>query len=212
MSAIPKPLHMTAAALSPVVPWTFDLSRVQGLSQQGLAAHLELYATYVKEANMLLEQLQGFPRQQPLTPTERLQRDGLVRRMAYEHNGVRLHEAFFEALSGSGPKPSPAGAFHQAVKNSFGSLSRWQADVAELAMTRGVGWVVTYRCRIEGHLSNVWVDDHTHGLLLQLTPLVVFDLWEHAYLPDFKSNQRAAYIDVLFANLNWQVIEQRCLD
>lgn len=210
MSSLPKFSVNQALAAASIVPWTFELGRVQGLSTHALEVHLGLYATYVKEANLLLEQLQEFPRAAELSAVERLQRDGLVRRLAFEHNGVRLHEAFFEALAAPGMKPAPSGVFIAAAKTSFGSLERWQADVADLAKTRGVGWVVTFRCSVENRLTNVWVDDHTRGLLMDLSPVAVFDLWEHAYMLDFKPSQRAEYLQVLFNNLNWQVIEQRC--
>lgn len=210
MSATPHFRSDRAMPPAPRVPWTFDLSNVHGLSAHALEMHLGLYATYVKEANALIEQLQEFPRGHTLSAEERLRHDGLVRRHAFEHNGVRLHESFFEALGGPGKSPSAGGVFSEAVESSFGGFEPWKADVTELANTRGVGWVVTYRCQVENRLTNVWVEDHTRGLLLDLSPIAVFDLWEHAYLLDFSASQRSGYINTVLANVNWDVIEQRC--
>ena len=211
MSAVPKFHTSKTLPPAPLVPWTFELARVQGLSAHALELHLGLYATYIKEANLVMEQLQEFAHPHELSPLQRLQRDGLVRRLAFEHNGVHLHESFFEALSGPGARPSPIGVFGTAVQSSFGSFEQWQADVAELARTRGVGWVVTFRCATDNRLTNAWVNDHTRGVLLELAPIAVFDLWEHAYMLDFKASQRVEYIDVLLANMNWSVVEQRCV-
>ena len=210
MSSLAKVAANEPLAAAPIVPWTFDLSRVRGLSAHALELHLGLYATYVKEANGLLERLQDLPRRHESSPAEQLQRAGLVRHLAFEHNGVRLHEAFFEALGEAGSKPALSGLFMAAAVASFGSIDLWKADVADLAKTRGVGWIVTYRCSVEKRLTNVWVDDHTRGLLLDLSPVAVFDMWEHAYMLDFKPSQRSEYLSVLFDNLNWQVIENRC--
>lgn len=139
MSATPHFRSDRAMPPAPLVPWTFDLSRVDGLSADALEMHLGLYAKYIKEANAVIEQLQEFPRSHTPSAAERLRHDGLVRRCAFEHNGVRLHESFFEALSGPGKGPSAGGVFSEAVESSFGGFELWKADVTELANTRGVG-------------------------------------------------------------------------
>lgn len=208
-----SPLLQTPQRLpaTPLLKRTFDLGRVQGLSTRALDTHLSLYETYVKQANSVLELLHDFPRAYDLASTERLQRDGLVRRLAFELNGVSLHELFFEALDAPRLRSSPrSGAFADAVDSSFGSFDMWKRDVAELAETRGVGWVVTLSAKGDNRLMNLWVDEHSHGLLPSLAPVAVFDLWEHAYLLDFKPSQKAAYLDALFDNIDWSVIESRC--
>lgn len=194
----------------PFVPSAFNLDRVTGLSGHALDLHLGLYRTYVKEANSLLEQLHDFPREDKLATNERLQRDGLVRRFCFEHSGVVLHESFFSMLSGPDSDPGQARLFSAAATKTFGSFERWKKDVIELGQTRGVGWVVTFRSYPDNHLMNVWVDDHTRGHLPGLRALAVFDLWEHAYMLDFKPSERSEYLNVLFDNIDWNVIEKRC--
>jgi Fe-Mn family superoxide dismutase len=207
----------TPAAAAPLPKRVFDLSRVRGLSQRTLDTHIGLYETYVKQANTLLEQLHDFPHPQELPPPDRLRRDGLVRRLAFEFNGVKLHELFFEALGSGGAdagKPGAAeaakqGRFADAAARSFGSVEAWKRDVIEIGQTRGVGWVATVAAG-EGRLFNVWIEEHSHGLLAGAGPIAVFDLWEHAFLFDFKPSQRSPYLEVLFDNLNWGVLESRC--
>ena len=146
-----------------------------------------------------------------LSTKDRLERDGLVRRYAFEQNGVFLHETFFEALGGGRGSPAANGAFSDAVDISYGGFDTWKQDVVELGKTRGVGWVITCRSRSENRLLNVWVDDHTRGLIPGFDPVVAFDLWEHAYLLDFKPSRRPDYLQVLFDNMNWDVVESRCV-
>ncbi len=195
---------------TPLSKREFDFSRVRGLSQRTLDTHLGLYETYVKQANTLLEQLHAFPRPQELGVVERLQRDGLVRRLAFEFNGVKLHELFFESLGPDAAGASKKGRFVAAAIASFGSVDAWKRDVIEIGQTRGVGWVATLGIG-EGRLLNVWVDEHSHGLVAGAATIAVFDLWEHAYLFDFKASQRGPYLEVLFDNLNWGVLESRCV-
>jgi Fe-Mn family superoxide dismutase len=195
---------------TPIIAAKFNFDRVQGLSKRALDLHVGLYETYVNEANSMLEQLHEFPRDHKLLPAERLQRDGLVHRFCFEHNGVTLHEAFFEGLVGPGSGPAASSVFSEALDISFGGFDQWQKDIVELAQTRGVGWVITFHSKDDNRLINAWVDDHTRGLLQGMSPIVAFDLWEHAYLLDFKPSQRSDYLKVLFDNIDWRLIEQRC--
>jgi Fe-Mn family superoxide dismutase len=188
----------------------FDFSHVHGLSEHALELHRSLYETYVKETNALHGQLYVAPRGQEPSPAEQLQRDGLVRRYAFERNGMALHELFFEALGGSDAPPAASGVFMEAVDASFGGFDMWKQDVGRLARTRGVGWVLTFQSPDDNRVINVWVDDHTRGLIPGLKPIVALDFWEHAYLLDFKPSERPKYVETLFGNLNWDIVEARC--
>jgi Fe-Mn family superoxide dismutase len=200
----------SAAAIKPFEVRQFDLTNVSGLSQHALEIHRGLYEGYVKETNSLLPLLYGEPLEKETSPTERLIRDGLVRRFAFERNGMVLHELFFEALRGTSEPPKSDSAFMQAINASYGSFDTWHKDVLRLAQTRGIGWVLTVRSWQDSRLTNIWIDDHSHGLLANWTPVLAFDLWEHAYLLDFKPSQRSRYAQVLFDNLDWAVIDNRC--
>jgi len=198
------------AAIKPFETRQFDLTNVTGLSSHALEIHRSLYEGYVKETNSLLAALYAGPLGSETSPTERLIRDGLVRRFAFERNGMVLHELFFEALRGPSEPPRATSLFMKAINATYGSYDAWQQDVTRLAQTRGVGWVLTVRSWRESRLTNIWIDEHSHGLLADWTPVLAFDLWEHAYLLDFKPSQRAQYIQTLFDNLDWAVIETRC--
>jgi Fe-Mn family superoxide dismutase len=211
MSSVPNRLADTRIPAVPLTKVNFDLSGVRGLSTRALELHLSLYEGYVKEANDLLAQLDEFPKAAALSASERLIRDGLVRRLAFEHNGVLWHESFFESLGAAGGQPAANSVFAEALDESFGGFAAWKRDVIELGQTRGVGWVITFHSRSDNRLLNAWVADHTGGILADLKPVAVFDLWEHAFMLDFKPSQRADYLNVLFENLNWGVIETRCV-
>jgi Fe-Mn family superoxide dismutase len=74
---------------------------------------------------------------------------------------------------------------------------------------RGVGWAILYQDPETGRLSNHWITLHEHGHPSGFRPLLVMDVWEHAFLIDYKPTERARYIDAFFANVNWQAVERR---
>jgi superoxide dismutase, Fe-Mn family len=183
----------------------FDLSGVQGLSKKAIDLHLGLYKTYVEQLNKLLEQPPD--RAAAAAP---LALDGFNRRYAFEFNGVMLHELFFEQLVGKHRQPRSDGDFGEALQENYGDFNGWRASVEALAKTRGVGWVLTLRERGQEHLRNCWVDLHHLHMPANCDVVFALDLWEHAYMIDFTPAQRADYVKIIFDNVDWAVVDQRC--
>ena len=152
---------------------SFDLSGVQGLSKKALDLHLGLYKGYIENLNKLLEQPKG---------GSPLALDGYNRRFAFEYNGVKLHELFFEQLAGRRRAPSTSGEWSAALKSDFGDFNGWKTRIGELAETRGVGWVMTLRERGGSKLHNVWVDLHHLHMPADSQIVFVLDVWEHAFM------------------------------
>jgi Fe-Mn family superoxide dismutase len=192
---------------------SFDLSGVKGISQSALDLHLGLYRGYVKEVNALLEVLQpDGAASAPTTPqaTQKLTREAAVHRFPFEHNGVVLHELFFEQLAGAkGDRLERHAPLAQALGQPFGGLDNWRQDFEQLATTRGIGWVVTVREQSGGAIYNTWVDEHQWGNTAGTEVIFLLDLWEHAYLLDFAPTERAKYVEVVFANVDWGVVADR---
>lgn len=200
-----------AASGTPFVVRRFDLTRLEGLSRAALDLHLDLYAGYVKQLNALQEQLQELPAKSPLEPADRLRRDGLTRRLAFEYNGMILHELFFEQLDGGARERRPRlrEDLQVVLDAQYGGFDGWCEDLGQLAETRGVGWVVCGRHSSTGRVGNFWIDEHHLGLPAGMRPLLVLDLWEHAWLPDFSPADRRRYFQVLIDNTDWSVVEAR---
>jgi Fe-Mn family superoxide dismutase len=189
----------------------FDFSGVEGLSQRTLETHRSLYEGYVKETNALLPLVKGGLGAGEST-VDRLNYDGLVRRFAFEHNGMVLHELFFDVLRGKNSSPRSKGAFADAVAHHFGSYEAWEADIQNLAKTRGVGWILTVKCGAHDSVNNMWVEEHHLGVLAESRILLAIDLWEHAYLLDFKPTERPQYLKALFDNIDWDAVDARASD
>jgi superoxide dismutase, Fe-Mn family len=179
----------------------FDLSGVEGLSKKAVDLHLGLYKGYVDNLNKLIEQTPkgGSP----------LVMDGYNRRFAFEYNGVKLHELFFEQLAGKRRQVLADSDWAEAVKEDFGDLNGWKSNIESLAATRGVGWVMTLRERGASRLHNFWVDLHHLYMPADSHVVFVLDVWEHAFMLDFTSEQKGEYVKTILQNVDWAVVEQR---
>ncbi len=166
----------------------FNLPEMPGLSAKQIDVHLKLYAGYVKNVNAL-------------TP------DVAPYRLAFEFNGIRLHELYFEALGGNGVVAD--GALKSAIEKQYGSFDAWMTEFKTIAMTRGIGWaLLTYDAKT-ATFHNVWVRDHEVGHLGDLRIIFALDVWEHAFMVDYVPSQRTDYINAVFQNLRWDVIKGR---
>jgi superoxide dismutase, Fe-Mn family len=183
----------------------FDLSGVQGLSKKAIDLHLGLYKTYVEQLNKLLDQSPDHS-----ASAAPLALDGYNRRFAFELNGVALHELFFEQLGGKPRQPKPDSAFADAIHDDYVDFNGWKASIEALAKTRGVGWVLTLRDRGHDRMYNCWIDLHHLHMPANCDVIFALDLWEHAYMIDFTPAQRADYVKIIFENVDWAMVEQRC--
>ncbi len=74
-----------------------------------------------------------------------------------------------------------------------------------MGLMRGVGWVILYRDPVTGSLSNHWIGLHEEGHPAGFTPLLVMDVWEHA----FTGLERPKYVEAFLANADWSRVETR---
>ena len=191
----------------------FDLYGLHGISDQTLEMHFKLYAGYVKETNRLMEQIYGYSKDGIVEPSAVEAYSELTRRLGFEYNGMLLHEYYFGNLIkfGSG-EPHTKSLFYQAVQASFGSYTSWKADFINKGKMRGVGWVICYQDPALGWLTNHWITLHEIGNVAGFQPILVMDVWEHAFLLDYKPAERAKYVDAFFANINWSTVGDRLID
>jgi len=134
----------------------------------------------------------------------------LTRRLGFEYNGMVLHEYYFGNLQkqGSGT-PSSDSNFVRAAKASFGSYDPWKTDFVGVGKMRGVGWAICYQDPNTGMLSNHWITLHEIGNVSGFIPILVMDVWEHAFILDYAPADRPKYIEAFFSNINWQAVEGR---
>jgi superoxide dismutase, Fe-Mn family len=188
----------------------FELSGLDGISDHTVEMHLKLYEGYVRETNDLLERIAEIVEDGKVDQEAMPAFAELKRLLSFEYNGMVLHELYFGNLKArGGAAPNKRSAFYRAVEASFGAYDVWLADFAGVGKMRGMGWAICYQDLTNGRLSNHWVTSHEDGNVAGFNPILVMDLWEHAFLLDYKPSERASYIDAFFSNLDWNVVENR---
>jgi Fe-Mn family superoxide dismutase len=194
-------------------PRQFDLGGLQGISDRTLEVHFKLYEGYVQQTNLLAERIAGFVKDGKIDHEEMPAYSEFTRRLGFEYNGMVLHEYYFGNLKrDGGGDPAAPSEFRLAAEETFGSYEIWKTDFVGVGKMRGVGWAICYQDPVNGRLSNHWITLHEVGNVSGFTPLLVMDVWEHAYLLDYKPADRPKYIDAFFANVDWQAVEARLHD
>jgi Fe-Mn family superoxide dismutase len=201
---------MTGAKRKVYAEQRFDgLEGLDGISDDQIREHLALYAGYVRQVNALNGEL--------ATLRERGRASGrdaefaeLTRRLGFEYNGMILHEYYFSNLSrGARAKPEPTSRVARALAESFGSVEDWRTDFQAIGGLRGVGWVLLCEDPMTRRLTNHWVSLHQDGVPAGFKPLVVMDVWEHAFMRDYRATERGRYLDAFFRNIDWAIVERR---
>ena len=188
----------------------FNLSGLNGISDETLEMHFKLYEGYVKETNNLTERINEFVKDGNVDQEELPAYSELTRRLGFEYNGMVLHEYYFENMMRGGTgDPDRASQFVKAAEMSFGSYAIWKADFVGIGKMRGVGWAICYQNPANGRLSNHWITLHETGNVAGFTPILVMDVWEHAFLLDYKPAERPKYIEAFFSNIAWAEVERR---
>ena len=189
----------------------FDLSRLKGISDQTLEMHFKLYEGYVKETNNLTDRITEFIKDGNVDQEEMPAYSELTRRLGFEYNGMVLHEYYFDNLQKGGDTgdPESTSSFAKAAASTFGSYEIWKTDFVGIGKMRGVGWAICNQNPANGRLSNHWITLHETGNVAGFNPILVMDVWEHAFLLDYKPAERPKYIEAFFSNINWNAVEKR---
>ena len=161
----------------------YNLNDLTGISNETIEIHFALYKGYVTNTNLLNEKLSEMIKGgQAGTPGYA----ELTRRLGFEYNGMVLHEYYFGNMKKEGGgEPASGSAFKSAVEANFGDFETWKKDFAAIGTMRGVGWAVCYQDPNTGRLSNHWITLHEEGNIAGFNPILVLDVWEHAFFRDY---------------------------
>jgi Fe-Mn family superoxide dismutase len=188
----------------------FDLSGLNGISDETLDMHFKLYEGYVTNTNTLNEKIAKILEDGKVDQEETPAYSELTRRLGFEYNGMVLHEYYFANMKkDGGGDPDKSSNFFKAVESSFGEYAIWKADFFGIGKMRGVGWAVCSQDPVSGRISNHWITLHEVGNVAGFRPLLVMDVWEHAYLLDYKPSDRPKYIEAFFSNIDWASVDSR---
>jgi Fe-Mn family superoxide dismutase len=120
-------------------------------------------------------------------------------------NSVVLHELYFDGLAPELPEPDAE--VRAAIEKRFGSLDKWAGDFQASAKA-AAGWAMLTYHPVNGKLYNVVSDEHANGPLWMATPLVVIDVYEHAFYIDYH-NRKAEYVEKFLDHIDWREVNAR---
>ncbi len=175
-----------------------------GFSETLLKNHFTLYQGYVANSNKVLDIL-GLMAKDGKAGTPEFAE--LKRRLGWEFDGMRLHELYFENLGGKGGL-DPASLLARRLAEQYGDVEAWEKEFRATGAMRGIGWVVLYEDPTNGRLINFWINEHDVSHPAGCLPLLVMDVFEHAFMIDY-GLKRADYIEAFFKNVDWAAVGAR---
>jgi len=176
--------------------------KLDGISDKQIQQHRDtLYAGYVKKLNEIETKLKATAKAGNGTHSDFRE---LKLEETFATNGIFLHEAYFENL---GKAVACSGKMKRLIERDFGSYDAWKEDFVA-AGTSARGWVVLSLNLLDGRLHNYLCDRHDLGGVWWCLPMLVLDVYEHAYMIDYGVD-RASYIQAFFKNLDWAAVNKR---
>lgn len=183
----------------------FNISKLNGISEKTIEEHLKLYSGYVKNTNTILAKIDEYTNNAEVNAYALGE---IQRRFAFEFDGMRNHEYYFAHFEGGSTTLTTSSSLKKIVEEEWGNFDKWLNRFKSIALIRGVGWTILYYDSSTKRLLNAWIDEHHMGQLVGLVPILVLDMWEHAYFIDYTPGEKKKYVEAFFENLNWQNVEQ----
>jgi Fe-Mn family superoxide dismutase len=178
-----------------------------GFSDQLLKNHFTLYQGYVTNTNKLIDALSAMAKEGKNNTPEYAE---LKRRFGWEFNGMRLHELYFGNMTRSHAELDKSSALAKQIEKDFESYDAWLKDFKATASMRGIGWAILYFDTSAKRLLNVWVNEHDFGHLAGAIPLLILDVFEHAYMLDY-GLKKADYVEAFFRVVDWKAVASRLM-
>jgi len=178
---------------------------MKGFSDDLLKNHFKLYEGYVANMNKLNDILVEMEKEEKWGSPAFAE---LNRRLGWEFNGMRLHELYFGNLNKDTQPIQENHTIYRMISKEWGSFEMWEKDFKAMGAMRGIGWVILYHDKEADRMFNVWINEHDLGHLAGATPLLVMDVFEHAFILDYGMN-RGEYINSFMNAIDWEVVEER---
>ncbi|HVO32286.1 MAG TPA: Fe-Mn family superoxide dismutase [Elusimicrobiota bacterium] len=190
----------------PYTAMNFDrLLGTPGFSDQLLKNHFTLYQGYVTNTNKLSDALGALSKEGKQAAPESAEQK---RRFGWEFNGMRLHELYFGNMTKTPGATAKDSALHKKIGEEFGSFEAWEKDFKGTGAMRGIGWAMLYYDPLGQRLFNTWVNEHDAGHLSGTAPLLILDVFEHAFMIDY-GLKRADYIEAFSKAIDWAAVAHR---
>ncbi len=189
-----------------IQPKNYDFSNIKGISMNQLQQHYTLYKGYVSSYNKITAILNE--KNSLTTGATYSEARSLALGETFSLNGTKLHQYYFENLGSM--QDRPFGLIYKWITEDYGSFSHWKKRFTEIALSVR-GWVVYTYDPIDSRTHIIGQDSHDMVSIWSSAPLLVLDVYEHAYMIDFGID-RKAYLEVFYQNINWEVVNERAAE
>lgn len=176
-----------------------------GFSDALLKNHFALYKGYVDNTNKYVEEFTALLKKGEIDTPAYAE---MKRRFTWEFNGMKLHELYFGGMIKDGEKLHKDSPLAEQMKKDFGSVAAWQKAFRAMGAMRGVGWVLLCFDPDEPSLYNVWINEHNVNWPAGTSPVMIMDVWEHAFMLDY-GVKRDGYLDAFMEAVDWRAAEDR---
>lgn len=182
------------------------ITEVPGISARQLAEHHSLYVGYVNKLAEIREAAQSADLSKANQTFSALRAAKAAEPFAL--NAIKLHEAYFDNIGGRGGWAT--GRVLELIERDFGSFEAWEAIFKAMGMAAR-GWVILAYDFSDGFLRNYAMDAHDAGGIWNALPLLVLDVYEHAYTIDY-GVKRPPYIEAFMKTIDWDTVNARLED
>ena len=176
------------------------------LTPSNINNHIELYKGYIADFNKSSAKLDTVDRSQANSNHSAFR--SLKLDETYNMNGTYLHELYFANIGDPNSKIAMDSLSHMRLNRDFGTFDTWQKDFIANGLSSRCGWVVTYLNMYTQSYMNCFIDLHSQNVPVGMYPVIVVDMWQHAYYRDYLKDNRT-YLIGMMKQLNWQIIEKR---
>lgn len=185
-----------------------NVGKLDSVSDLALKAHHDkLYYNYVKNYNRMVDLLSKM-RPGEIEDVPNSEFAELKRRISWASNGAYLHELYFGNLGGEGTNPGTM--TKELIKQDFGDMDNFKGNVISAGLVPISGWSVWGYSIYDKFTYCAALENHHNNCPIGFFPLLVIDVWEHAYWKDHLAN-RKKYLQLSWKDINWDAVEERCL-
>ena len=176
------------------------------LSEANKQSHIELYQQYIADFNRISAELDSVNRDEVSSNHSKYR--SLKIDETYNMNAVYLHELYFANISDLQSQIGMDTLSFMRLERDFGGFDKWQQDFIACCTAARCGWAVTYFNTYLQRYVNTIVDLHSLNVPFGGYPIIVMDVWQHAYYRDYLKDVKT-YTYGMMKQLNWNVIEKR---
>ena len=176
------------------------------LSSANKKNHIDLYHQYVKDFNKISAELDTVNRDDSNSNDSKFR--SLKMDETYNMNAIYLHELYFANISDLHSQISMDSLAYMRIARDFGSFDAWQKDFIACCAASRCGWAMTYFNTYLQRYMNCSIDLHSLNVPFGALPVIVMDMWQHAYYKDYLGDSKT-YVYGMMKQLNWEIIERR---